>query len=128
MSNSIKRSLFFAILFSCLTNFLAKAQKMDFEEYDPKSTLVVPAHILTRAKYPFIDIHNHQWEMPSQNLGELVSEMDKLNMAIMNNLSGRGYREADGIFDIQDTTYFKKAQSNIRSHYPNRLIQFTNIS
>jgi predicted TIM-barrel fold metal-dependent hydrolase len=59
---------------------------------------------------------------------ELVSEMDKLNMAVMNDLSGRGYRDVNGYFDVQDSTYFKRAQSNIRAHYPNRFIQFTNIS
>jgi len=106
----------------------ATAQKMDFEEYDPKSTLVVPQHVTTRAKYPFIDIHNHQWSMPSQNLGDLVSEMDKLNMGIMNNLSGRSYRDVDGYFDIQDSEYFKKAQANIQAHYPKRFVQFTNVS
>jgi len=125
MLHFIKKSL---SLLTFITPIITTAQKMDFEEYDPKSTLVVPAHILTRAKYPFIDIHNHQWSMPSQDLKELVNEMDKLNMAVMNNLSGRGYRDANGIFDVQDSTYFKKAQSNIRAHYPNRFIQFTNIS
>lgn len=124
----IKRKLYFLMLLTCCTNLLAKAQKMDFEEYDPKSTLVTPAHILTRSKFPFIDIHNHQWDMPSQNLTELITDMDKLNMAIMNNLSGRGYRDAGGYFDVQDTTYFKRAQSNIKAHYPDRFIQFTNIS
>jgi len=128
MSYSIKQSLFLTILLTCFAGLPAKSQKMDFEEYDPKSTLIVPAHIVTRAKYPFIDIHNHQWGMPSQNLGELVGEMDKLNMAIMNNLSGRGYKEANGIFDVQDSIYFKRAQSNIRTHYPKRFVQFTNIS
>jgi hypothetical protein len=33
--------------------------KMDFEEYDPPSSLKVEEHKLTRAKFPFIDIHNH---------------------------------------------------------------------
>lgn len=128
MSKRINRNLHLLLLLTCFTGLLTKAQKMDFEEYDPKSTLVVPEHMLTRAKFPFIDIHNHQWDMPSQNLSELTMEMDKLNLAIMNNLSGRGYRDASGYFDIQDTSYFKRAQSNIRTHYPERFIQFTNIS
>jgi len=115
-------------IFTCFADLLVTAQKMDFEEYDPKSTLVVASHTVSRAKYPFIDIHNHQWSMPSQDLSQLVSEMDKLNMAIMNNLSGRGYRNVNGYFDVQDSTYLKRAQSNIRVHYPNRFIQFTNIS
>ncbi|HWK03472.1 MAG TPA: amidohydrolase family protein [Puia sp.] len=128
MSKPIKRNLFLMLLLTCFANGAARAQKMDFEEYDPRSTLVVPAHVITRAKYPFIDIHNHQWEMPSQDLSELVREMDKLNMRIMNNLSGRGYKDTNGIFDVQDSTYFKRAQSNIRTHYPDRFIQFSNIS
>ena len=36
------------------------AQTMTIEEYEPKSTLVVPQHPVKRAKYPFIDVHNHQ--------------------------------------------------------------------
>ncbi|MBI1780883.1 MAG: amidohydrolase, partial [Sphingobacteriales bacterium] len=61
---------------------------MDFEEYDPPPTLVVPQHKVIKAKYPFIDVHNHQWSMPTQNVNELVSEMDKLHMGVMVNLSG----------------------------------------
>ena len=63
---------------------------MAFEEYDPISTLVVPEHTVKKAKYPFIDIHNHQNNMPSQNLGYLVKQMDSLNMKFMINLSGKG--------------------------------------
>ena len=47
-------------LIFALLSFSALAQTMSIEEYDPKSTLVVPQHLVTRAKYPFIDVHNHQ--------------------------------------------------------------------
>ena len=57
--------------------------KMDFEEYDPKSTLVVPTHIVTRAKFPFIDIHNHQRDTSEKHLAELIADMDALNMRIL---------------------------------------------
>lgn len=80
--------------------FFAVAQTspghMDFETYEPKSTLVVPQHLLTHAKFPFFDVHNHQWDVPTQNLSELFSEMDKLNMAVMNNLSGKSYKQSSG--------------------------------
>src|SRR5690349_19278622 len=66
--------------------------KMDFEEYDPPSTLVVEEHHLTRSKFPFIDIHNHYGNMNTADLGERVKAMDTLNMAVMVNLSGRGFR------------------------------------
>jgi predicted TIM-barrel fold metal-dependent hydrolase len=101
---------------------------MDFEKYEPKSTLVVPGHKLTHAKFPFIDIHNHQWEMDGQNLAGLIKDMDSLNMGVMNNLSGRSYKDRGGFFDIQDTNYLKKEMNNIRSHYPSRFTIFTNIS
>ena len=103
-------------------------ERMDFEDYNPRSTLVVPEHIVTRAKFPFVDIHNHQWSMPSQDLRELIVPMDTLNMAVMNNLSGRGYRSVNDQFDIQDGDYLKRTMANIRASYPRRFTVFTNIS
>jgi uncharacterized protein len=89
--------------------------KMDFEKYNPVSTLVVPEHKPTRAKYPFIDVHNHQWNMGSQDLSELVKDMDQLNMKVMVNLSGGN---GNGL---------KKMTDNVKSNYPNRFIVFANI-
>ena len=54
-------------------------EKMDFEKYNPTSTLIVPQHKLTKAKFPFIDVHNHQFSMPTMNLKTLTDEMDKMN-------------------------------------------------
>ena len=43
---------------------------MSFEEYEPRSTLVVSAHPVTRAKLPFIDVHSHQnGRMPAGQIG-----------------------------------------------------------
>jgi hypothetical protein len=67
--------------------------KMDFETYDPVNTLVVPKHPLSHSKYPFIDVHNHQGNMGSQNLDLLIKDMDQLNMKVMVNLTGRGGEE-----------------------------------
>jgi predicted TIM-barrel fold metal-dependent hydrolase len=88
---------------------------MDFEKYDPVSTLVVPEHQVPRAKYPFIDVHNHQFSMPTMDLGTLVKEMDRLNMAVMVNLSGQS---GDAI---------RNSVSNIKQHYPKRFIVFANV-
>ena len=93
----------------------AAGQEMSFEDYNPESTLVVPGHSVTRAKYPFIDVHSHHFNMPSQDLSVLVRDMDSLNLAVMVNLSG-GSGE-----------HLKGAVSNIRSHYPNRFLVFANI-
>jgi predicted TIM-barrel fold metal-dependent hydrolase len=94
--------------------------KMDFEEYDPPSSLKVDEHKLTKAKFPFIDIHNHYGNMNTADLGERVKYMDQLNMAIMNNLSGRGFGNAPP--DV-----IQKSIENIKKNYPNRFTLFTNI-
>src|SRR6516162_7966785 len=65
------------------------AQTMSIEEYEPKSTLVVPEHKPTRAKYPFIDVHNHQdRDMSAAEAARLVADMDRINLRVMVNLSG----------------------------------------
>jgi predicted TIM-barrel fold metal-dependent hydrolase len=62
---------------------------MSFEEYDPKSMLVVPQHPIPHAKYPFVDVHNHQEsEMSPADVDKLVADMDSINLAVMVNLSG----------------------------------------
>jgi hypothetical protein len=88
---------------------------MDFESYNPPSTLVVPEHKVTKAKFPFIDVHCHQGEMSTMNLDILIKEMDKLNMKVMVNLSGRS-----GNSIVQSA-------KNIRDHYPKRFIVFANV-
>lgn len=92
-----------------------KNNLMDIEEYSPKSTLIIKETPITRAKYPFIDVHNHQFDMPLKNLGQLVDEMDSLNMGFMINLSGfRGL-------------YLRKSLENIQENAPKRFGLFLNI-
>ena len=82
-------------LFAAVLPLLAQEEKpqpaatMGVEEYEPKSTLVVPEHPRTRAKYPFIDVHNHQRrDMPPAEVEKLVADMDRMGLAVMVNLSG----------------------------------------
>ncbi|HEX2187534.1 MAG TPA: amidohydrolase family protein [Longimicrobiaceae bacterium] len=65
------------------------AQELTVEEYEPRSSLVVPARRVDRARYPFVDVHNHQWgALTPARVDSLVAGMDRLNMAVMVNLSG----------------------------------------
>ena len=120
---SMNRILFLAALL--ILSQLSFAQekpldmKMDFEEYEPPSTLVVEEHHLTRSRFPFIDIHNHQGNMNSADLSGLVKEMDKLNMGVMVNLSGRGFRSSGD--------HLEKSIENIKKQFPNRFVLFTNV-
>jgi len=100
---------------TCFAQEKTENLHMDFEAYDPPSTLVVPEHLITKAKFPFIDVHSHQWNMDQRDLSELVSQMDKMNMSIMVNLSGRGGDQLKAIMD------------NVNAHFPNRFAVFTNL-
>ena len=97
---------------------IAFGQQMDWEKYDPPSTLVVPEHEVKSAKYPFIDVHNHQFNMPDQDLNDLIREMDALNMAVMVNLSGRGRGSEE---------HLRRSLENVERTASSRFIVFTNI-
>jgi predicted TIM-barrel fold metal-dependent hydrolase len=92
------------------------AQEMSFEEYNPKSTLVVTENIVQKARYPFIDIHSHQFKMATQDLSELIASMDNMNMAVMVNLSGGS---GEGLKNMLD---------NVNRNYPNRFVVFANVN
>lgn len=108
-----KTSLVFVISLILYNSSLA--QDLTFEEYNPTSTLVVPGEIVKKAKFPFIDVHGHQYRMPNQDLKPVIVAMDTLNMGIMVNLSGRSGAE------------LQKSVKNIADHYPNRFVVFANV-
>lgn len=104
-----------AITYWLIGKIQYKLKVMDIEEYSPISTLKVSEHHPTKAKFPFIDVHNHQFTMPIQNLDKLVAEMDDLNMKVMVNLSGfRG-------------KYLEWSLDNVNENHSNRFVLFMNI-
>jgi predicted TIM-barrel fold metal-dependent hydrolase len=106
------------LLFACAFFFVTtiQAQEVSFEEYNPTSTLVVPGKTIKKAKFTFIDVHGHQYRMPTQDLAPVIAAMDTLNMGIMVNLSGRS---GDDLV---------KSVKNIANNYPNRFVVFANIN
>ncbi len=96
------------------SNFIV-AQDISFEDYNPTSTLVISGEKIIKSKFPFIDIHGHQYRMSNQDLSPVIQAMDTLNMGIMVNLSGRS---GDNLI---------KSVQNIKDHYPNRFVVFANI-
>jgi predicted TIM-barrel fold metal-dependent hydrolase len=88
---------------------------MTVEDYNPKSLLVVPENKVTRAKFPFVDIHNHQNRAAGEALDKLVKEMDEINMAVMVNLSGR-FGDA-----------LKENVTRQKGKYPKRFVIFANL-
>ena len=93
------------------------AQDVTIVDYEPRNTLVVPENLLTRAKFPFVDIHGHQraTRMSPADVDRLVAEMDELNMAVMVNLSGgSGISLVDGLERM--------------AGHPGRFVFFANIN
>lgn len=120
----MKNFLFTLVLLCFLVNLNAQRNRppvdsslrMDFEDYDPPGTLVVPQHPTTHAKFPFIDVHSHHWRMAEQDLDKLTREMDTLNMGIVVNLSGRGGKQLLAMMENVN-----------KSTHTNRIAIFTNI-
>lgn len=105
------------LLLTILLPSTALAQDLRWQDYEPRSTLVVPEHPTIRAKFPFVDVHAHQrGNMPAERLARLVGEMDAMNMAVMVNLSG-------GTGDR-----LKQTVENMKGRYPNRFVVFANLS
>jgi predicted TIM-barrel fold metal-dependent hydrolase len=87
-----------------------------FDEYDPRSMLKVPEHRPTRAKFPFISVHEHpRIDMPAEQVDALVRRMDALNMRVAVNLSGRqGEMLANGV-------------RGYNGRHPGRFVVFANV-
>jgi predicted TIM-barrel fold metal-dependent hydrolase len=121
----IARQIFAIILLGTIIN-CSHAQEMSFEEYNPLSTLVVPENPVQKAKFPFIDVHSHQWNVHEETVHRLVREMEELNMAVMVNLSGRGRSRDTNDIDGQEYMYSMIRRFN--GVAPGRFIVFTNLS
>ncbi len=115
---------FLAAAFACMTIApllfapAARAQEMQWEDYAPRSTLVVEGREVTRAKFPFVDAHAHQWgvaEMSAEDIAAMVADMDAMNMAVMVNLSGGSGEELQAKIAATDL------------HAPGRFVHYANI-
>lgn len=102
------------ILFLPMVAF-AQSQTLTFEEYTPKSTLVVPEHPTAKSKYPMIDIHSHHTRLTPEYVDKLIKEMDSINLRVIVNLSG-------GTGDR-----LKQTVAAMKGRYPDRFVVFANV-
>src|SRR4051812_13258402 len=77
-------------------------------DYRPKSTLVSPAHIVKKAKYPAIDYHGHPAGLlgSAEGLTTLVTALDSLNVRLMvaaDNMSGDRLQKAMAVINASPT-------------------------
>ena len=107
--------LVLALLTACAQ--LAPAQTLTIEEYQPRSTLVVPQHPVKRARFPVIDVHSHhRSSTTTERLDEIVQEMDELNLGVLVNLSG-GFGER-----------LKSVVTGFKGRHPTRFGVFANLN
>ena len=104
-----------------------KKNLMDIEEYSPKSSLVVEENPRNSAKFPFVDVHSHQWKMPVMDFTNLIAEMDSLNMGYMINLSGSGFATFAGNQNLMDISLTESLENIKKQGVSNRFGVFVNI-
>ena len=112
----MKRIILFAFVITLIPT-LVSSQELQWEDYEPKSTLVVPGKEITRAKYPFVDVHSHLRRVRTQaDVDKMVAEMDALNLQTIVNLSG-------GSGDR-----LKRNVELLKTRHPKRFVVFANVS
>lgn len=95
---------------------ISAQEDMTWIEYQPRSSLVVPGTTMTRARFPFVDVHSHhRTPMSAEDAAAVVAEMDAMNMAVLVNLSG-GRGET-----------LRRAVETMEGRYPNRFVIFANL-
>ena len=88
------------------------------DQFWPKPMLIVPEHLLTRAKFPVVDIHMHpriRLRSSPELLDAYVKLMDAQNIAVSVSLDGGMGEE------------FVEHAKNLWTKYPNRFVIFANI-
>jgi uncharacterized protein len=100
----------------------AEGQQPEFpppniREYKPRSTLVVPEHLVPRAKFPVVDIHGHPPTLTSADVVNQVGDsMSPLNLQVMVNANGTsGARLTQSLEAIR------------ASRYKDRMVMFTTL-
>ena len=90
---------------------------LSVEDYTPRSTLVVDANPVPRARFPVVDAHSHHWPgFSARRLDEIAGEMDALNLAVLVNLSGGSGGTLERCVDTVAA-----------SRHPRRMVCFANL-
>lgn len=89
----------------------------NIREYKPRSTLVVPEHLVPRAKFPVVDVHGHPPNLSGPEAVNLVGDsMAPLNLQVMVNANAT------------PSERIKPSLDAIRaSRYKDRMVMFTSL-
>lgn len=67
----------------------ARGRRIYLDEFRPTPELKTPQHLLTRAKFPCVNVHTHPFQLTDAELDEMVQVMDEANIALSVSLDGR---------------------------------------
>ncbi|MCA8995456.1 MAG: amidohydrolase family protein [Planctomycetaceae bacterium] len=66
-----------------------RPRRIYLDEFRPTPVLKTDEHILTRAKFPCVNVHTHPGRLNPEELDEMVQVMDEANIAVSVSLDGR---------------------------------------
>ncbi|MFV0445378.1 MAG: amidohydrolase family protein [Planctomycetaceae bacterium] len=66
-----------------------RGQRLYLDQFRPASELKAPHHVVTRAKFPCVNVHTHPEKLTDAELDEMVAAMDGGNIAVSVSLDGR---------------------------------------
>jgi len=93
----------------------SKLRRIYLDEFRPQSMLKTPEHLLTRAKFPCVNVHSHPGRLSEKELAEMVQTMDEANIAVSVSLDG----EAGPKF----TSHIQQ----LKRLHPNRFVVFVRM-
>lgn len=73
---------------ACTEDPLAN-RRIYLDEFRPKAELRAEEHLLTRAKFPCVNVHTHPDSLPDDEVAEMVQVMDSSNIAVSVSLDGK---------------------------------------
>ena len=92
-----------------------RPRRIYLDEFRPTPSLKAPEHVLTKAKFPCVNVHSHPGKLTNAEIDEMVAVMDSSNMAISVSLDGR------------DGPGFAEHYRKLTTRHPNRFVVFVRM-
>ncbi len=113
------RTLCLAILLLGVTTLRAEdapaSKRIYLDEFRPRPELRVEEHLLTRAKFPCVNVHSHPGKLSDAEVAEMVKVMDESNIAVSVSLDG------------QAGPRFPEQLERVSGKYPGRFVLFVRM-
>lgn len=94
---------------------MPRPRRIYLDEFRPEQSLRADEHLLTRAKYPCVNVHTHPFKLSDGELAEMVADMDAANIAVSVSLDG------------QAGPKFAEHYQRLKQAYPGRFVVFVRM-